>query len=234
MSRMKKIVVIGSPGAGKSTLARKLGDTLDIDVFHLDRYFWEPGWMEKSLEARIKIQQQLVQGERWIIEGTYLGSSDGRLNAADTIIFLDMPISLCLWRVIKRRFKYNNKPRPDLPDGCPEKIHFPYILKVLAFPLRGHRLFFKKYKGIQAYQPHKEEETTLLWFKTSKEVETFLRRLSVQSQEEYENVEEPSEDICSCQKDILTRIIHYILQELRKVGRTSPSWVSRYDPLVSL
>jgi adenylate kinase family enzyme len=219
MSRMKKIVIIGSPGAGKSTLARRLMNPLGIEVFHLDCYFWEPGWKEKSIEARIKIQQQLVQGERWIIEGTYLGSSDERLNAADTIIFLDMPFFLCLWRVIKRRFKYNNKPRPDLPEGCPEKLHFPYILKVLAFPLRGHRLFFKKYKEIQARQRHKEEETTLLWFKSNKEVETFLRRLSGQSREEYESAEEPSRGICSSQKDILTHIIHYILQELKKGGQ---------------
>ncbi len=130
-----------------------------------------------------------------------------------------MPFFLCLWRVIKRRFKYNNRPRPDLPEGCPEKLHFPYILKVLAFPLRGYRLFFKKYKEIQARQRHKEEETTLLWFKSSKEVEAFLRRLSIQSQEEYENVEEPSGGICSSQKDILTHIVYYILQELKRGGR---------------
>ncbi len=79
-------------------------------------------------------------------------------------------------------------------------------------------MFFKKYKEIQARQRHKEEETTLLWFKSSKEVEAFLRRLSIQSQEEYENVEEPSGGICSSQRDILTHIVYYILQELKRVG----------------
>jgi len=57
---MDKIVIIGSPGAGKSTLARDLGFLLQINVVHLDRIFWKPGWKEKPRDARIEILQELV------------------------------------------------------------------------------------------------------------------------------------------------------------------------------
>src|SRR5438270_4302834 len=145
---MEKIVVIGSAGAGKSTFAQKLGSILNINVIHLDRYFWQSRWKEKPRITRIEIQQHLVQEERWIIEGTYLSSSDSRLNAADTIIFLDVPRLLCLWRAIKRRFASGEQPRPDLPEGCQEKLRLAYILKVLVFPHRGRKLLFEKIEEI--------------------------------------------------------------------------------------
>src|SRR6266851_5121279 len=107
--RMEKIVIIGSPGAGKSTFARKLGSILTIKVVHLDRVFWRYDWQEKPRETRIDILQKLVQEKQWLIEGTYLGSSEPRLNKADTIIFLDIPFLLCLERIIKR----HRKPRSE-------------------------------------------------------------------------------------------------------------------------
>lgn len=171
MSSMEKIVIFGSPGSGKTTLAQKLGSRLDIEVFHLDRLFWNPGWEEKPLATRITIQQELIRANRWIMEGTYLDSSDVRLNAADTIIFLDTFFLLCLLRVFIRRIKYHNKPRLDLPQGCSEKLRWRYILKVLVFPIRGRQSFLK-----QKWAPRRDnEEKLLLWFRSSKEIEDFLK-----------------------------------------------------------
>src|SRR5437016_1759891 len=109
---MKKIVIIGPPGAGKTTLAGNLGPLLKMKVFHLDRLFWAPGWKGKSREARMEILRNLVQEKSWIIEGNYLDSSEPRLNAADTIIFLDMNPIVCLWRIMHRHRKYHKRPRP--------------------------------------------------------------------------------------------------------------------------
>ena len=115
---MDKIAIIGSPGAGKSTLAYQLGESLNIEIIYLDRYFWQSDWREKPRDARIEILQDLVRREQWIIEGTYLGASEPRLNAADTIIFLDIPPWLCLHRIRQRHNKYKGRSCPDVPDGC--------------------------------------------------------------------------------------------------------------------
>ncbi len=85
---MKKIVLIGSGGAGKSTLARQLGEVLKINVYHLDALFWKPNWVGVPKDDQRNIQNKLVEKEEWIIDGNYGGTMEIRLNAADTIIFL--------------------------------------------------------------------------------------------------------------------------------------------------
>jgi len=96
---MTKIAVIGSPGAGKSTLARQLGQVLGSEVFHLDAFYWKPGWVETPKEEWVEIQKKLVTKDSWIIDGNYGSTIEIRLQAAEVIIFLDLPRSVCLWRV---------------------------------------------------------------------------------------------------------------------------------------
>jgi adenylate kinase family enzyme len=136
---MKKIVIIGSPGAGKSTLARKLGPILKINVLHLDRLLWECGWKAKTKEERIDILQKLIMEKQWIIEGTYLHISELHLKAADTIIFLDMSPLLCSQRLMKRHREYYRRSRRDIPERCADRLTLLRILKVLTFPLHGRR-----------------------------------------------------------------------------------------------
>ena len=174
---MDKIVVIGSPAAGKTTFARRLGDLLHIKVIHLDRYFWEPCWKEKPREVRKSIQHDLLLREdKWIIEGTYLDSSDERLKAADTIIFLDMPRLLCLWHAVKRRIEYHKQPRLDLPLGCREKLRIPYILKVLVFPHRGRKRYFQKKEEIEKRQLYQKNKTQFYWLKSNEDIKDFFER----------------------------------------------------------
>jgi len=163
---MNKIVIIGSPGAGKSTLARKLGSILKIKVVHLDRIFWQRGWKEKPRDTRIDILQDLVREKRWIIEGTYLGSSECRLNAADTIIFLDIAPSLCLWRIINRHLEYHGRSRRDIPEGCKDKLTLVRMWKVLVFPLRERKMLIQNLSNYKSKQ--------IIWLRSSKEVEDFL------------------------------------------------------------
>ena len=80
-------MIIGSGGSGKSTLARVLGKKLEIEVFHLDTILWKPNWEPVPREKQIEIQNELIQKERWIIDGNYGGTMDIRFEAADTIIF---------------------------------------------------------------------------------------------------------------------------------------------------
>jgi adenylate kinase family enzyme len=120
--RVAKIMLIGSGGAGKSTLAIMLGDLADIPVYHLDALYWKPGWLPTPREEWDEVVRQLVKKDRWIIDGDYGRTLDIRMSEADTIIFLDFPRWITLYRVIKRRIRYHNRTRPDMHDGCPEKL----------------------------------------------------------------------------------------------------------------
>ncbi|NEY74216.1 DNA topology modulation protein, partial [Bacillus mesophilus] len=119
---MKKVVLIGSGGSGKSTLARQLGEKLKINVYHLDALFWKPNWVGVLKDEQRKVQNDLVNKEEWIIDGNYGGTMDIRLNAADTIILLDINRTICVYRAFKRMMQYRNKTRPDMGEGCEERI----------------------------------------------------------------------------------------------------------------
>jgi len=131
---MKKIVIIGSGGSGKSTFAKSLGGILESDVHHLDALFWKPNWVGVPREKQKKIQNELVKQEEWIIDGNYGGTMDIRLNAADTIIFLDIPRIVCAYRVLKRMIQYRNMTRPDMGEGCEERFDLNFIKWIWEYP----------------------------------------------------------------------------------------------------
>jgi len=168
---MEKIAIIGAPGAGKTTLARKLHRILNIKVLHLDRLFWKPGWQSIDGATRIGIMQDIIREKQWIIEGTYLNSSEPRLNEADTIIFFDTPVHVCLSRVIKRHRKDRGCFRRDIPEGCVDKLTLHRILKLLVFPIQDR----KKLK--QKLLTYNSKE--FIWLQSPEEVEDFLMQLEL-------------------------------------------------------
>src|SRR5687768_10312617 len=96
---MKKILVIGSGGSGKSTLARQLGELLGIEVKHLDRLYWQAGWTEPSKEEWLHKVKALTSEDSWVMDGNFGGTLEVRMQRCDTIVFLDLPRPLCLWRI---------------------------------------------------------------------------------------------------------------------------------------
>lgn len=132
--RMERVAVIGCAGAGKSTFSRKLGQGLGMEVTHLDSVFWRPGWTETPKDEWQETMRMLVSRERWLIDGNYGGTMDERLRAADTVIYLDVPRRVCLWRVLKRWALYRNRARPDMGEGCPERLDLKFLRWVWQYP----------------------------------------------------------------------------------------------------
>jgi adenylate kinase family enzyme len=141
---MKRIVVIGSGGAGKSTLARQIGEVLGIEVFHLDALHWKPGWAETPKDEWKVVVEDLVKGDSWIIDGNYGGTIEIRLDAADTVVFMDFPRGICLWQAVKRVLQYRGKTRPDMGPECPERIEWEFAKWIWRFPTDSRPTILKR------------------------------------------------------------------------------------------
>jgi adenylate kinase family enzyme len=147
---VKRILIIGSSGAGKTTRARELSAELGIKAFHLDRFFWEADWGKKKYDERLDIVENIVLRKEWIIEGSYLFSSKPALEAADTIIFLHCCPLLCLLRVIKRHQAHPQFARRDIPSGSMDKLTLSHMFNILMFPQRGKKILernLERYMG---------------------------------------------------------------------------------------
>lgn len=118
---MERIVILGNAGSGKSTLARAIGERLKLPVIHLDKLFWEPGWVEADAELFRARVRQAVAADAWVCEGNYSRRTfDLRMPRAQLVIWLDTPRTVCLKRVILRSAM--DRPRADKPVGCSEKL----------------------------------------------------------------------------------------------------------------
>ncbi|NOU97879.1 DNA topology modulation protein [Paenibacillus sp. LMG 31456] len=147
---MKKIALIGSGGSGKSTLARKLGELTKLNVYHLDALHFQPGWVPMPNDQWEHLQKQLIQEQEWIIDGNYGRTIDIRLNEADVIIFFDLPRRITTYRVIKRRIMYHGKTRPDLKEGCPERLDWPFVKWVWNYRATKRPAIMKKLHTLSA------------------------------------------------------------------------------------
>ena len=128
---MKRVLVIGPGGAGKSTFATRLGERLGLPVIHLDRAYWSAGWVEPPKEEWRQKVEEMCAGESWVMDGNYSGTLDVRLAACDTVIFLDLPRTVCTWRVIKRSLKYRGASRPDMGEDCREQLNKDFLIFLL-------------------------------------------------------------------------------------------------------
>lgn len=119
---MRRIMIVGQPGSGKSTLARRLGERLGLPVVHIDLIHWQDGWVERSREEKTRLCLEVEARETWIFEGGHSATWPNRISRADMLVWLDLPFALRVGRVIKRSLTMLGRSRPDLPDGCPERL----------------------------------------------------------------------------------------------------------------
>jgi adenylate kinase family enzyme len=167
---MQRIMIIGSCGAGKSTLARRIQEITKLPLFHLDQYYWSSGWTEAPKDKWKKTVRQLASQPRWIIDGNYGGTMDIRLSNADTVLFLDYPTAKCMYRVLKRILQYRGKVRPDMVEGCPERFDWSFLHYVLTFNLTRRNGILKKLQKIEKF-------TKVYTFNNDRSTNQFLQSL---------------------------------------------------------
>jgi adenylate kinase family enzyme len=130
----RRILVVGSGGAGKTTFARELAERTGLPLVHLDREYWRPGWIEPpkgQWRARVA---ELIAAETWIMDGNYSGTLELRLTRADAVVFFDVPRWTCVRGVLARWMEHRGRPRPELPPDCPERIDFKFLAWIWSYP----------------------------------------------------------------------------------------------------
>lgn len=129
---MERIMIIGFSGGGKSTAAAELGRKLGIKPLHFDSIHWLPGWVENTRDNERSIVAEYMKNDRWIIEGNYARVLwHERIEQCDTLVFIDVNRITCLKNVVLRYLKHRGRTRPDMGEGCNEKLDLEFIRWVL-------------------------------------------------------------------------------------------------------
>lgn len=167
---MKRVLVIGSSGAGKSTFSRRLSAVTGLKVVHLDMLHWKPNWTEPDKDEWRETVENALRGEAWIMDGNFGGTMEMRIRAGDTVIFLDLPRTLCVYRILKRVVTYRKGKRPDMAPGCDEKFDLKFLKWVWHFPQQSK-------PKVEALLRRVENEKTVIRLKSRREVENFFANL---------------------------------------------------------
>lgn len=167
-----KIAIIGYSGSGKSKLAKKLSKYYKAPVLFLDTVNFLPNWIERDRDEGRLIVCDFMKNDSWVIDGNYSDFfQKERLEQADKIIFLNFPRRICIYRALKRYFKYKNTTREDMAKGCIEKIDLEFIWWILyegrTKEIRNH------YKQIE-----QDFKNKIVVLKKAKEVNLFLQKIT--------------------------------------------------------
>lgn len=172
MFKCKRIMVIGCSASGKSTFARQLGKIIGLPVTHLDNLFWKSGWIEEDREVFRRKQQEVIDTDRWIIDGHYKSTMDIRLERADLVFWYRLSRYKCISGYIRRMLKgmIQKGGRPDITEGCNEKLDFEFMKHIWNFnktQVKPTEELLKHYPGIK-----------VIIFNSRKQADKFLARLS--------------------------------------------------------
>lgn len=130
---MRRVLVLGCPGAGKSTLARSLGEALSLPVVHLDKLWWKSGWINRTEGEFDALLDAVLLGEEWVIDGNYLRTLPRRLERCDAVVLLDYPRRVCLLRALRRILTWRGRTRPDMAADCPERLDGEFVRWIWEF-----------------------------------------------------------------------------------------------------
>lgn len=164
---MRKVMIIGQPGSGKSTFARRLAEITRLPVFHIDQIHWMPGWVERSQEEKTRLCLAVHRQPKWIFEGGHSPTWEDRLAHADTLIWIDMGVARRMMRVLRRTVLWLGRTRPDLPADCPERFSWEFVAYIWRTRNSAHQ---KMRKFVENAMP----ETTVYHLKTDRDAARLL------------------------------------------------------------
>lgn len=164
----QRILVLGCPGSGKTTFALKLGALTRLPVIHLDKLFWNPGWVAKSAYEFRKLVEDTLARDAWIIDGNYGGTLPMRLERCDLVVYFDLPRLTSVYGVLKRALTNHGKTRADMGDDCPEKLDLEFIK--YAWNFKKDKADRNKFIVTSSGKP-------IVWLRSRRDVRRFLKEV---------------------------------------------------------
>ena len=161
---MKKIVVIGCPGSGKSHLSRRLHECTGLPLYHLDMLYWNSDRTTVSRELFCERLGAILEGDVWIIDGNYSSTMEWRISMCDTVIFLDYKAEVCLRGISERR----GKARPDMPWSEDGDIDIEFVRFVERFNIESRPKIVALLGGMT--------DKRIIWLRSRKDADEFLKR----------------------------------------------------------
>lgn len=143
---MKRVMIIGGPGAGKSTMAKRLGEKIGLPVFHLDGLSYGPDHVKYPKDIIEEKLLEVIAQDRWIIDGNFNPGFPDRLARADTLVMVDAPTIVRFWRIMRRMARNYGKPLAEFSNNRKGRVVIgPVIDTVLYFRRIGRPKLFKAF-----------------------------------------------------------------------------------------
>ena len=162
---MRKIIVIGCPGSGKSTLSRELHSKMNIPLYHLDMMYWNPDKTKVEKSVFLNNLSDILEKDSWIIDGNYGSTMELRMQKCDTVIFLDYPLDICLKGIKERQGKL----RSDMPWINTENDDLDFIEFIKNYNIESRP------KVLELIEQHQDKNIFI--FKSRKEASDFLKSI---------------------------------------------------------
>ncbi|UGY03109.1 AAA family ATPase [Bradyrhizobium quebecense] len=171
---MQRVLVMGPSGSGKSTFAQRLSAMTGIPTVSIDALFWKPGWVESDKDEFERRMVEVAQAPRWIMDGNYMKSGAGELRRqlSDTIIWFDLPRLTCMLGILERIAGSYGQVRPEMAEGCPEKIDLEFFRYVWTYRQQQRPKLIEYFSGLRADQ-------SLVCFTDRAQADDYLKRLAL-------------------------------------------------------
>lgn len=170
---MKRVIVIGGNGSGKTTMSRSLSEITGLPLTHLDSLYWTDGWVPRAREEFDALLASELEKDEWILDGNMRRTLPLRLQYCDTVVYLDFSGMRCFFGTLTRVIRNRGRVRPDMGGDCREKLDirtWGFIFSTLKFNKVNRKNMYERI----AEHP----EVTLIVLKNRRQVNKFLQNLA--------------------------------------------------------
>ncbi|WP_288426997.1 AAA family ATPase [uncultured Agrobacterium sp.] len=147
IDKASRVMVVGSSGSGKTTISRKIATHLGADYFSIDRDVrWLPNWTQREKAEQHRIINDIIVGDRWVLDGSNPSTFNVRLPRTDIVIWMRLPRWTCLAGIARRVARNYGRVRADMADGCREPFpDMEFLTYVWTFEQRHAPIFIRNF-----------------------------------------------------------------------------------------